>query len=254
METDFQSAKYLLFPKRIVKHLRLFSESDLKTYLGILDSLNFESKKAFLTLTSLAQLVGLSTRSVNKSVLRLVAFGYIKYYPSHAKEGKSCFVVIHSFPEKKSTLERSEISHEKSQTFPKIEPNFQLTKAKIRNVPINNLNNNKETDNDIYKNKGKEWDSKGEENPKEIKFIPKSKEDLLALEISEVFGDRKLLPLLVFYCKKYPESIIRRAFSETKQIPKEKIKKSKIALFIYLLHKNYAQEFKSSPKNQNLSH
>lgn len=253
MENDFPSTKYLPVPKRIIRHLRLFSESDLKTYLGIIDSTDPETNKAFLTLTSLANLVGLSVRSVNKSVLRLVAFGYIKYYPSHSKERKNCFI-IYSFPEKKFTQEKLSLSHEKSQTFPKIEANFQLSKAKIKNETINNLVNTTETVTGINKtSKGKERDIKGEKNPKEINFIPKTREDFLACEIAEAFEDRKLLPLLTFYCRKYPEGLIRRALSETKQIPKEKIKKSRIALFIHLLHK-YDKEAKSTSKDQSLSY
>ncbi len=71
--------KYIQVPKRIASHLRLFSEADLKTYLGVLHFLGSERGWAFTTLTDLAGYVGLSARSIKKSLGRLLAFGYVKY-------------------------------------------------------------------------------------------------------------------------------------------------------------------------------
>ena len=245
---NYQSLKCLLVPEKIVRHLRLFTESDLKTFLGILDSIESDSDKACLTLTSLANLVGISVRSVNKSALRLLAFGYIKYYPSHDKSGKTCFEVIYSLPQKKSTQEKSDLSHEKDDSLPKMRPDFSLTEAKSKAGSIYSLDNTTKPDTGIEKLQGKEGDTKGEKNPEKFSFIPRTKEDFLALEIAEDFGDKKLIPLLVFYCRKYPERTVRSVLSETKQTPEDKIKKSKMALFIYLLHK-YAKTSNSTSES-----
>lgn len=45
-------------------------------------------------------------------------------------------------------------------------------------------------------------------------------------------------------CRLYPQNIIQKALMETKEIPSEKIKKSRGALFLYLV-KKYAQQEKS---------
>gem|GEM_PF-2243160 len=45
-------------------------------------------------------------------------------------------------------------------------------------------------------------------------------------------------------CRLYPQNIIQKALLETREIPSEKIKKSRGALFIYLV-KKYAQQEKS---------
>lgn len=76
------------------------------------------------------------------------------------------------------------------------------------------------------------------------RFIPESFEELLAFEIAENFRDFNLLPMLTFYCKKYPLRVIWKAFQDAKKIPGQNIRKSRIALFIYLVHK-YEKQSKS---------
>ena len=63
----------------------------------------------------------------------------------------------------------------------------------------------------------------------------------LALEVAEVFNDRKNLRQYMFYCRKYPESLIRRALVEVNETPCSRIKKSRAALFKYLI-RVYAEQ------------
>lgn len=70
----------------------------------------------------------------------------------------------------------------------------------------------------------------------------------LAYMIAESFNDLGQLKLYINYCKKYPLNIIYRAFSEAKNFPEEKIKKSRAAIFFYLI-KTYAHR-----SNQDSSH
>ena len=70
------------------------------------------------------------------------------------------------------------------------------------------------------------------------KFKPKTKEELLAVDIATEFNDLKSLPLYISYCKKYPEPLIRRVFEKVKETPLHKIKKSRGALFNYLIQKH----------------
>jgi hypothetical protein len=72
-------------------------------------------------------------------------------------------------------------------------------------------------------------------------FRPKTREELLALDIAEALDDYNGLPLYLFYAKKYPEHLLRRVLGEVKEIPAEKIKKSRGALFNHLI-KRYVQK------------
>lgn len=66
--------------------------------------------------------------------------------------------------------------------------------------------------------------------------------ELLIQEIAEVLEDRDRMSLYQRYVDTYPEQIIRKVLSEVKHTPQYKIKKSRGALFTYLLrlyaHKN----------------
>ena len=66
-----------------------------------------------------------------------------------------------------------------------------------------------------------------------------TKQKHLAYMIAESFNDLGQVRLYINYCKKYPLHIIHRAFSEAKGFPEEKIKKSRAAIFFYLI-KTYA--------------
>jgi hypothetical protein len=67
------------------------------------------------------------------------------------------------------------------------------------------------------------------------------KEDLLARKICRDFRDEENLSLYQFYVRKYPREIIQEAYRETIKIPAKKIKKTRGALFTYLV-KHYAEE------------
>lgn len=66
-------------------------------------------------------------------------------------------------------------------------------------------------------------------------FIPKNKEQLLALDLPEDLNDRQGLALYLSYCKRYPESLLRKVLGEVKEMPSEKVKKSRAALFNHLI-------------------
>jgi hypothetical protein len=74
-------------------------------------------------------------------------------------------------------------------------------------------------------------------------FITKTREELLAVDLATILNDRKGLALYLSYAKRFPESVIRRALGLVKEIPSEKIRKSRAALFNHLIQK-YAQNHK----------
>ena len=78
---------------------------------------------------------------------------------------------------------------------------------------------------------------KQHEAPEQGALNANTKIDHLALVVAEGLGERHRLPLYRRICRKFDESIIRRALAEVQSIPDEKIKKSRAALFIYLVKK-----------------
>ena len=66
-------------------------------------------------------------------------------------------------------------------------------------------------------------------------FESKTREALLARDIAESLDDYPGLPLYLSLAKKYPETLLRQVLSEVKEIPAAKIKKSRGALFNYLM-------------------
>lgn len=72
-------------------------------------------------------------------------------------------------------------------------------------------------------------------------FRPRTEREELALRIAEALNDRKGLGLYLSYCRKYSRPVIWKAFATAKEIPPDKIRKTRGALFTYLV-KKYAQE------------
>lgn len=73
-----------------------------------------------------------------------------------------------------------------------------------------------------------------------LNFQPKTKADHLALKIARTFKEEHKLPLYRVCCENFDEETVKRAFAEVMAVPDDKIKKSRTALFAYLL-KKYAK-------------
>lgn len=61
------------------------------------------------------------------------------------------------------------------------------------------------------------------------------KEELLAHEIADMLNDRENLKTYLQYAQKYPEEFLRKIVAEVKLTPLHKIKKSRCALFTFLI-------------------
>jgi DNA-binding MarR family transcriptional regulator len=73
------------------------------------------------------------------------------------------------------------------------------------------------------------------------RFNPRTKEELLALDLARGLNDMPGLPLYLHLARKFPEGALRRVLSEVRAIPDEKIRKSRGALFNHLM-KKYERE------------
>ena len=106
------------------------------------------------------------------------------------------------------------------------------------NVSSKNAEANSPNDNSINKNL---INDKGSGHRSFKDFIPQNKMELLALDLADALNDRDNLPLYLSYVRKYPEQILRSIMGEVKELPANKIKKSRGALFNHLV-KKYAQQ------------
>ena len=64
-----------------------------------------------------------------------------------------------------------------------------------------------------------------------------TKEELLAKDLAEGLDDKANFGFYLSVSRKYPEGFLRKIYSQVKEIPLNKIKKSKGALFNYLVQK-----------------
>ena len=78
------------------------------------------------------------------------------------------------------------------------------------------------------------------------RFKPRNKQELLALDLAKALNDLKALPLYLSYCKKYPDHLLRKVLGEVMEIPHSKIKKTRGALFNYLIQKYDKKDSKDS--------
>lgn len=78
---------------------------------------------------------------------------------------------------------------------------------------------------------------------------PKTKREDLAQLIADTFNEPNQGTLFLLYCKKYPLRFVYRAFSEAKNVPAAQVRKSRAAIFIFLVkYYDNAQSTKSHPR------
>jgi len=115
----------------------------------------------------------------------------------------------------------------------------QLKRTQMSTIPNLNVNYTDTNDNKLTRNinnndtVGKNFEG----------FKPETREELLALDIANALNDQRSLSLYLSYAKRHPEPLLRRLLGEVEEIPPERIKKSKAALFNHLI-KRYAQNHK----------
>lgn len=65
-----------------------------------------------------------------------------------------------------------------------------------------------------------------------------TREELLARDLAAGLNDEANLRFYFSVCRKYPEEFLRKTYGQVKEIPLDKIKKSRGALFNYLIQKH----------------
>ena len=67
-------------------------------------------------------------------------------------------------------------------------------------------------------------------------FKPQTREELLAADVAEALGDRAGFPYYLTIARRYPESHIRAVLRQVTEVPAERIRTSRGALFNWLIH------------------
>ena len=69
-------------------------------------------------------------------------------------------------------------------------------------------------------------------------YHPQTREEYLAQELAERLGDPQGLPLYLTVARRYTESSIRQILGRVMEVPDERIRTSRGALFNWLIHRH----------------
>jgi len=264
---------HCVLPTRFLSCLPKLTATDMRLYLVLLTKRTPDAEVVHVRKSDLARQVDRSPRSVSRSLSQLLGLGLVRPTTKPDRDGRfQCELVTHvpngdtaqhgqdtSVKQKvtpvSSGQDRTQMSPLKKSA--EVRENMQLmdNKRQTEGTAVSHKTTPppapppRNAINILKPEKGREGDT-GERNQmsQPIPFKPQNATDLLALDIARAFNDEHHLPTYRFFCDQYDETGVRRAFSEAKSIPDHKIKKSKSALFIYLIRK-YAK-----PKNKNPRH
>jgi len=207
------------------KVLQLFSRSLKSSGLAVYNVLasfaNSKSQACFPTQKTIAELIGMSKRTVIRRIRELQELCLLAV---EKRRGRCLYRLL------KPKVTKETQGGDKKDT---------------REVTPGNTNNNKLTRNiNNIVNENKKI-----LNPNSFRrFKPKCREELLALDIAGELNDFKSLPVYLSYAKKYPESFLRKVLGEVKDIPIKRIRKGRAALFNYII-KKYAQAASKNNRN-----
>ncbi len=215
---SIKRGKWYWIDKGILKNYASeLKSSGLAVYNVLAYFANSKSQSCFPTQKTMANLIGLSRRTVSRRIRllkgkRLIAiermngrFKYFLLYPKESKDNRGC--------DKKDISDKTRGNTNKNN----------ITRIN------NNVNDNRKTF-----------------NMKSFKeFKPNTKKELLASDLAKGLNDSKSLPFYLSVVRQYPEQLLMKLLGEVREIPSEKIKKSRAALFNYLLQ----QHAKKNTKN-----
>lgn len=175
---------------------------------------NSKTQTCFPTQKAIADITGLSKRSVMRKIKLLRKLRLIK--TERKKNGNLYYLLRPDVTGITPSDDRKDISKVTGGN----------TNNNKRTRSINNIDYIKSLKSDFRAFKGRNQ---------------KTREKLLACDLVEALNDPKGLPFYLSLAKKYPESLLRKVLGEVKEIPSHKIKKSRGALFNHLIQK-YAKE------------
>lgn len=174
-----------------------------------LASMADESQACYPSQKYVAKRLGCSRGSVNKAIKRLVRGGMISM-----EKGRENRPVYHLLP----------LGMSGSCTG--------MSDTETPDVQNEDTNNNKGTRNNNNNVVSVQKTSNGRDSDADVE----AKRELLARDIADGLGDNDHLGLYLSYAGKYAEGFLRRVLAETRLTPEAKIRKSRAALFKYLVN------------------
>lgn len=216
---SIKRGKWYWIEKNILKNYASeLKSSGLAVYNVLAYFSNSKSQSCFPTQRTIANLIGLSRRTVSRKIRllkekRLIAvkrmngrFKYFLLYPKESKNNRGC--------------DKKDISVE--------------TRGNTNKNKITRINNNVNEDRKTFNIKSF------------MEFKPKTRKELLASDLAKGLNDSKSLPFYLSVVRQYPEPLLMKLLGEVREIPSEKIKKSRAALFNYLLQQHAKENSKNN--------
>jgi len=200
------------------KVLQLFSRSLKSSGLAVYNVLasfaNSKSQACFPTQKTIAELIGMSKRTVIRRIRELQELGLLAV---EKRRGRCLYRLL-----KPQVTKGTQVGDKKDTR--------EVTGGNTNKNYLTRINNNNDIKNLSFL------------SVKTFKdFKPKTREELLALDIARELNDLKSLPIYLSYARKYPEGFLRSLLGEVKEIPVEKIRNGGAALFNFLI-KKYAKD------------
>jgi hypothetical protein len=81
-------------------------------------------------------------------------------------------------------------------------------------------------------------------------FKPLTREEFIAYDLAESLKDPKGVSRYLSYAKRFSESFLRGILGNVMEIPDEKIRKSRAALFNHIINKNISKHAKDNEDNR----
>jgi biotin operon repressor len=184
---------------------------------SFLASMTDNNQRCFPSQKYIADKLGYSRATVNRAMKRLEENGLIRI------EKRSRYHCIYHLLKIRCNTDETQMSHRGNSGVIYFDTND--------NNITRNINNNVTEKNNFMNSKPNALDE----------FKPETRLELLAFDLAKALDDRKSLSVYLSYARRYPESILRRTLGDVKEIPISEIKKSRAALFNFLI-KKYAQE------------
>jgi len=212
---DLRNGGWYWIPKAVIQeYTQKVGAIGIAVY-NLLASLADRGQGCFPSQKYIAKSLGYSRSYINETLKALERNGLIRI------EKKGRYHRVYHLLKVRCRPERTQVS-----AIPNSGVNYSDTNNNKRTRNINNI--------DI--------ENKNLSNRNVLKgFKPKSRQELLASDLADALNDHQGLALYLSYARRFPEALLRKVLGEVKEIPSEKIRKSRGALFNHLVRK-YAKE------------
>ncbi len=216
---SIKRGKWYWIDKSVLKNYAPeLKSSGLAVYNVLAYFANSKSQSCFPTQKTMADLIGLSRKTVSRKIRllkdkRLIAiermngrFRYFLLFPKESKNHRGC--------------DKNDISGK--------------TQENTNNNNRTRINNNVNEDNKFSNLKASK------------EFKPKTRKEILAMDLARGLSDSKSFPFYLKFAREHPESLLRKLLGHVKEISPEKIKKSRAALFNHLIQQYAKGNFKNN--------